>query len=62
MIFFLRVTEMDEGDQKRRGSSSCLKRSSVVLGSSSLSVPALDTELTHRDGLEVTPSVEGNYS
>uniref|UniRef100_A0A3P9JW10 Potassium voltage-gated channel subfamily H member 7 n=1 Tax=Oryzias latipes TaxID=8090 RepID=A0A3P9JW10_ORYLA len=50
--------EMDEGDQKRRGSSSCLKRSSVVLGSSSLSVPALDTELTHRDGLEVTPSVE----
>ncbi|XP_054888072.1 potassium voltage-gated channel subfamily H member 7-like [Poeciliopsis prolifica] len=50
--------EADKDIQKERGSTSCLKRGSVALGSSSLSVPVLDSDLIVRDGLDRRPSIE----
>ncbi|XP_028289441.1 voltage-gated inwardly rectifying potassium channel KCNH7 [Parambassis ranga] len=44
--------------QRERESNSCLKRSSVVLGPSSLNVPALDSDLIVRDSLDRRPSFE----
>ncbi|XP_024863446.1 potassium voltage-gated channel subfamily H member 7 [Kryptolebias marmoratus] len=43
--------EVVKDAQKERGSNSCLKRCSVALGSSSLSVPVLDPDLIVKDGL-----------
>ncbi|MED6257167.1 hypothetical protein ATANTOWER_013224 [Ataeniobius toweri] len=50
--------EADKDIQKDRGSNSCLKRCSVALGSSSLSVPVLDSDLIVRDSLDRKPSIE----
>ncbi|MEQ2294623.1 hypothetical protein AMECASPLE_005786, partial [Ameca splendens] len=50
--------EADQDIQKDRGSNSCLKRCSVALGSSSLSVPVLDSDLIVRDSLDRKPSIE----
>ena len=52
--------EVAKDAKKERGSDSCLKRSSVVLGSSSLSVPVLDSDLTATDSRR--PSIEGTRS
>ncbi|KAF7215919.1 potassium voltage-gated channel subfamily H member 7 [Nothobranchius furzeri] len=43
---------------KERGSNSCLKRCSVALGSSSLSVPVLDSDVIVRQNLSKRTSVE----
>uniref|UniRef100_A0A1A8GP47 Potassium voltage-gated channel, subfamily H (Eag-related), member 7 n=1 Tax=Nothobranchius korthausae TaxID=1143690 RepID=A0A1A8GP47_9TELE len=43
---------------KERGSNSCLKRCSVALGSSSLSVPVLDSDVIVRQNLGKRTSVE----
>ncbi|XP_047226108.1 potassium voltage-gated channel subfamily H member 7-like [Girardinichthys multiradiatus] len=50
--------EADKDIQKDRGSNSCLKRCSVALDSSSLSVPVLDSDLIVRDSLDRKPSIE----
>ncbi|XP_041858169.1 potassium voltage-gated channel subfamily H member 7-like [Melanotaenia boesemani] len=50
--------EAVKDSQKEKGSNSCLKRSSVVLGSSSLCVPVLDSDLIVRDSLNRRTSLE----
>ncbi|XP_043987482.1 potassium voltage-gated channel subfamily H member 7-like [Gambusia affinis] len=50
--------EAEKDIQKESGSNSCLKKCSVALGSSSLSVPVLDSDLIVRDGLDRRPSIE----
>ncbi|KAM9710190.1 voltage-gated inwardly rectifying potassium channel KCNH7 isoform 2-T2 [Menidia menidia] len=50
--------EMTKDGQKDRGSNSCLRRSSAVLGSSSLGVPVMDSDLIARDNEEQRPSTE----
>uniref|UniRef100_A0A087YGX7 Potassium voltage-gated channel subfamily H member 7 n=1 Tax=Poecilia formosa TaxID=48698 RepID=A0A087YGX7_POEFO len=50
--------EADKDIQNERGSNSCLKRCSVALGSSSLSVPVLDSDLIVRDAIDRKPSIE----
>lgn len=54
--------EVVKGAKNERGSDSCLKRSSVVLGSSSLSVPVLDSDLNVTNSLSRRPSIEGTRS
>ncbi|XP_008286623.1 voltage-gated inwardly rectifying potassium channel KCNH7 [Stegastes partitus] len=50
--------EVGKDIQRERESNSCLKRSSVVLGPSSLNVPALDSDLIVRDSMDRRPSFE----
>lgn len=52
--------EMVKEVQRERESNSCLKRSSVVLGRSSLTVPGLDSDVIVRDSLDRKPPFEGN--
>lgn len=54
--------EMVKEVQRERESNSCLKRSSVVLGRSSLTVPGLDSDVIVRDSLDRKPPFEGNRS
>uniref|UniRef100_A0A1A7WJ41 Potassium voltage-gated channel, subfamily H (Eag-related), member 7 n=3 Tax=Iconisemion striatum TaxID=60296 RepID=A0A1A7WJ41_9TELE len=50
--------EVVKGAHKERGSNPCLKRCSIALGSSSLSVPVLDSDVIVRRNLEKRTSVE----
>ncbi|XP_026000267.1 voltage-gated inwardly rectifying potassium channel KCNH7 isoform X1 [Astatotilapia calliptera] len=50
--------EMVKEVQRERESNSCLKRSSVVLGRSSLTVPGLDSDVIVRDSLDRKPPFE----
>ncbi|XP_012729518.2 potassium voltage-gated channel subfamily H member 7 isoform X1 [Fundulus heteroclitus] len=50
--------EADQDIQKESVANSGLKRCSVALGSSSLSVPVLDSDLIVRDSMDRRPSIE----